>query len=81
MMDKTTWRLSESTHEFIKAVKEKQREIKDDLCIGSLVVQPNETIVKEYVFNMGILEGLKFLEEYIALENDDDRTVSGENVS
>ncbi len=69
------WKLSDHTKEVLKKIQNKKEEIKEDLLSGRLMFSPDsDKLSREYCNNLGILEGLGFLEELLALEKSDETT-------
>lgn len=80
----TLWKLDSVTHEFRKKVQQKIRDIEVELGSGSLLLKDNDQIVKEYTFNVGVLEGLKYLDNYVEVESEsgvESTSVSWSNAS
>lgn len=70
--NKALWKLDANTRRFVDKVKEKRIEISRDLSNGILLIhETSEKISREYAFNSGLIEGLRFLESYLDIEEDE----------
>lgn len=85
MNNKTMWRYTDYTQAFIDKVTKEIVSAEEDLTSGSLLMQKDsEVIAREYAYNIGYVEGLRFLESYFDSEeetNDENASLSGENES
>ena len=82
MNDKTLWKLSELTQKYITEVNKEISSTRHDLAGGILLVHNDaEKISREYAYNIGYLDGLKFLDKYFDIEesNDESEAISREN--
>ena len=71
MNNKLLWTLSNDTKQFKSKVQEEIKSIEQEIVSGMLLIQDNsEKLSREYALNIGKLEGLKFLEEYLTIEED-----------
>lgn len=73
MTNKSYWAVLEETQEFRKSVKEESIKISKELSEGFLLPhETSEKLAREYAYNIGYLEGLKYLQQYVqSSENSD----------
>ena len=65
MTEWNLWKNNEKTRLFFKKINERRVEIENDLLGGNLLLNTDADLIREYVFNMGFYEALKYVSEDI----------------
>lgn len=60
------WKQQETSQEILNEVRQTLKELQEDLTNGHLLFSDtNEKLIREYVFSLGKIEGLKYLEKLL----------------
>lgn len=71
MQERDMWKQEHETRKVARELKNKVTEIETDILKGSLMFhKDNNEIVKEFVYNLGVIEGIKLTLNKIDISED-----------
>jgi hypothetical protein len=72
MSDRTLWKLSEETKKVLQEIKVEVSLIEKDIIDGTLLTHTDgQVLAREYAFNLGKLEGLKYLIDKVSISEEE----------
>jgi hypothetical protein len=78
-VNKELWLVSDETRQFIKEINKAIEKCKEDLSSGTTMLNSSEEMLKDYIYNIGVIDGLKYLKQYVENKDEQSEAIFGQD--